>query len=76
MPQMFQLSVNYRSHAGIINCAHSVIEIITVFWPNAIDVLAPEKGLVDGLKPVFFSGWAQDQSEDKGTFEQFFFGTK
>jgi hypothetical protein len=72
---MFQLLVNYRSHAGIINCAHSVIDLITRFWPHAIDVLAPEKGLVDGVKPVFFSGWARDGPEDKAAFERFLFGT-
>ncbi|KAG1718094.1 uncharacterized protein EDB91DRAFT_1231737 [Suillus paluster] len=30
-PTMFQLAINYRSHGGIVNCAHSVIEIITRF---------------------------------------------
>lgn len=54
-PSMFQLGINYRSHNGIVNCAHSVIELITKFWPNAIDHLQPEKGAVDGVKPVFFT---------------------
>ncbi|KAG1854678.1 hypothetical protein C8R48DRAFT_721046 [Suillus tomentosus] len=71
-PAMFQLAINYRSHGGIINCARSVIELITKFWPNTIDTLRPEMGVVDGLKPVFFTGW------DKATVhhEQFLFGTK
>ena len=56
-PRTFQLAINYRSHGGIIQCAHSVIELITEFWPYAIDVLSREKGVVDGSKPVFFSGW-------------------
>jgi hypothetical protein len=30
------------------------------FWPYTIDVLAREQGVVDGLKPVFFSGWDKD----------------
>ncbi|KAG2070722.1 hypothetical protein BDR04DRAFT_1076592 [Suillus decipiens] len=54
-PAMFQLATNYRSHNGIVNCAHSVIKLITKFWPNAIDHLQPEKGMVDGVKPVFFT---------------------
>ncbi|KAG2050146.1 hypothetical protein BDR06DRAFT_892287 [Suillus hirtellus] len=54
-PTMFQLSINYRSHNGIVNCAHSVIELIMKFWPNAINHLQPEKGAVDGVKPVFFT---------------------
>ncbi|KAH9949529.1 hypothetical protein B0H21DRAFT_728406 [Amylocystis lapponica] len=69
-PESFQLAVNYRSHAGIVNCAHSIIELITKFWPNAIDTLAQEKGMIDGLKPVFFSGW----DEDTVRYEQFLFG--
>ncbi|THH32624.1 hypothetical protein EUX98_g1581 [Antrodiella citrinella] len=70
-PRSFQLITNYRSHNGIVSCAQSVVQLITEFWPHAIDVLAEEKGIVDGLKPVFFSGW------DKTTvrYEQFLFGT-
>lgn len=69
-PRTFQLAVNYRSHAGIVNCAHSVIELITRFWPHAIDKLATERGIIEGLKPVFFSGW----DEDTVRYEQFLFG--
>jgi hypothetical protein len=69
-PKYFQLAVNYRSHGGIVNCAHSVIELITHFWPHTIDDLAQERGIVDGLKPVFFHGW---DSETVG-YEQFLFG--
>jgi hypothetical protein len=54
---MFHLTKNYRSHGGIVRCAQSVIELITNFWPNAIDILSREVGVVDGCKPVFFSGW-------------------
>ncbi|KAF6765917.1 hypothetical protein DFP72DRAFT_996790 [Ephemerocybe angulata] len=66
----FQLLVNYRSHGGIVRCATAVIELITHFWPYAIDSLAPEKGIVDGAKPVFFSGWDTDTVR----YEQFLFG--
>lgn len=69
-PEEFQLTVNYRSHGGIVGCAHSVVQLITRFWPHAIDSLAEEKGLVDGGKPVFFSGWDQDTVQ----YEQFLFG--
>ncbi|KAG1851820.1 hypothetical protein C8R48DRAFT_361252 [Suillus tomentosus] len=69
-PAMFQLAINYRSHGGIVNCASSVIELITKFWPNTIDNLQPEKGVVDGLKPVFFTGWDKDTVR----YEQFLFG--
>jgi len=60
VPKTFQLATNYRSHAGIVNCAHSVIELITRFWPDSIDTLAPEKGIVEGLRPVFLNDWDSD----------------
>jgi hypothetical protein len=71
-PRTFQLAINYRSHGGIVTCAHSIIELITKFWPYAIDILAREQGIVDGHKPVFFSGWDHDTVR----YEQFLFGTK
>ncbi|KAG6330340.1 hypothetical protein ID866_8749 [Astraeus odoratus] len=59
-PSSFQLTVNYRSHGGIVNCADSVIELICRFWPNSIDILQRECGIVQGPKPVFFTGWGMD----------------
>ncbi|KAJ7725516.1 hypothetical protein DFH07DRAFT_853912 [Mycena maculata] len=71
-PRTFQLTVNYRSHAGIVNCAHTVVEIITRFWPYAIDVLDRERGTVDGLRPVFFTGFHSGNVQ----YEQFLFGDR
>ena len=45
---------------GIVRCAHSIIVLITKFWPYTIDILPEEKGIVDGIKPAFFTGWDQD----------------
>jgi hypothetical protein len=55
-PKHFTLSINYRSHRGIVNCAHSVIELLTRMWPDSIDILDRESGLIDGPKPAFLSG--------------------
>jgi hypothetical protein len=70
-PKSFKLVTNFRSHGGIVKCAHSIIALIMRFWPYAIDVLPQEKGIVDGIKPVFFSGWDQDNVR----YESFLFGT-
>ncbi|KAK0197996.1 hypothetical protein F5146DRAFT_1130943 [Armillaria mellea] len=67
-PETFQLTVNYRSHAGIVNCAHSTIDLITTFWKDSVDRLSPEIGIVDGVKPVFFN------DESGAQLEQFIFG--
>ena len=52
----YELVVNYRSHGGIVNCARSVVELITQYWPHSIDSLQPERASVDGFRPIFFSG--------------------
>ncbi|TFK22062.1 P-loop containing nucleoside triphosphate hydrolase protein [Coprinopsis marcescibilis] len=54
-PLAFSLSTNYRSHGGIVSCAHSIVEIITQFWPNSLDLMAPERATVGGIRPFFFS---------------------
>jgi hypothetical protein len=69
-PKSFTLSINYRSHGGIIRCAHSIVQLLTMFWSDSIDALEKEQGLVDGPKPVFFSGW----DEESVHYEQFLFG--
>ncbi|KAK0245294.1 hypothetical protein EDD85DRAFT_13428 [Armillaria nabsnona] len=67
-PETFQLTVNYRSHAGIVDCAHSIIDLITMFWEDSIDRLSPEMGIVDGVKPVFFN------NKDHAQLKRFIFG--
>ncbi|KAG8943056.1 hypothetical protein FRC03_002687 [Tulasnella sp. 419] len=68
-PAFFQLITNYRSHGGIVNAATSVVSLITKLFPHSIDSLAKEQGMVDGPKPVMFSGWGEDVR-----YEQFLFG--
>ncbi|KAB5592704.1 TPR and ankyrin repeat-containing protein 1 [Ceratobasidium theobromae] len=69
-PALFHLAVNYRSHGGIVDCASSVVQLISDLFPYSIDKLSKETGLIDGPKPIFFSGW------DRGVvrFEQFLRG--
>lgn len=52
---MFFLAVNYRSHAGIVNCAHSIVEIINKYWKNSIDSLPRERGNAHGAMPIFYT---------------------
>ncbi|KAK0440837.1 hypothetical protein EV421DRAFT_1905200 [Armillaria borealis] len=67
-PETFQLTVNYRSHTGVVDCANSIIDLITMFWEDSIDRLSPEMGIVDGVKPVFFN------NEDRAQLKRFIFG--
>ncbi|KAL1741953.1 hypothetical protein HDZ31DRAFT_44303 [Schizophyllum fasciatum] len=68
-PRDFQLTTNYRSHGGIVDCAHSIISLIMEYWPDSIDSLARERGQVGGPKPVFLTGW----SNENVRYEQFLF---
>ncbi|RZC51571.1 hypothetical protein C5167_019991 [Papaver somniferum] len=48
----FQLSQNFRTHAGILKLSQSVIELLYHFFPLSIDSLTPEKSLIYGEAPV------------------------
>ncbi|KAG8875202.1 hypothetical protein FRB97_005339 [Tulasnella sp. 331] len=61
-PTFFELSVNYRSHAGIINLAAFIVSLISHAFPNAIDMLRREKALAPGPKPVFFLGRTDEEA--------------
>ncbi|KAH7337987.1 hypothetical protein B0J17DRAFT_706450 [Rhizoctonia solani] len=69
-PALFHLAVNYRSHGGIVDCASSITQLISELFPYSIDKLKKETGIIDGPKPVFFSGWERGVVR----FEQFLRG--
>ncbi|KDQ17186.1 hypothetical protein BOTBODRAFT_29995 [Botryobasidium botryosum FD-172 SS1] len=54
-PKVFQLSTNYRSHAGIVNAASSVVDILIAIFPKSIDRLDRETSLSKGPLPTFFA---------------------
>jgi len=56
-PVIFEMTVNYRSHSGIVNVASSIVDIISHFWPQSMDKMEREQGIVPGRLPIFFSGW-------------------
>ncbi|KAL0349348.1 UNVERIFIED_CONTAM: Helicase SEN1 [Sesamum angustifolium] len=45
---------NFRTHTGVLRLAQSVIDLICHFFPQSIDVLAPETSLIYGESPVVF----------------------
>ncbi|CAE6450568.1 unnamed protein product [Rhizoctonia solani] len=63
----FQLTVNFRSHNGIVQCAASIVLKLYELFPNSLDKLEPETGRSSGALPVVFS----DASSDIFLFEQF-----
>ncbi|GJS35388.1 DNA helicase, UvrD/REP type, P-loop containing nucleoside triphosphate hydrolase [Tanacetum coccineum] len=52
MSQIFQLSENFRTHAGVLNLAQSVIDLLCHYFPLFVDVLRPETSRICGELPV------------------------
>ncbi|KAF9050293.1 hypothetical protein BJ165DRAFT_1341573 [Panaeolus papilionaceus] len=63
-PHVFQLATNFRSHAGIVDCAHIVVELIKKYFPSTIDMLKRERGVVEGAKPMFCSDFDSEQFKE------------
>ena len=55
-----KLTINYRSHSGIIKLAGSVIDLIKQFFRDSIDHLPPDEGMFPGPMPVFLSSCVDD----------------
>jgi hypothetical protein len=49
----YTLTVNFRSHSGILNVAGSIIDLIKEFFKDSIDHLPDEEGMFPGPTPVF-----------------------
>ncbi|TBU23100.1 P-loop containing nucleoside triphosphate hydrolase protein, partial [Dichomitus squalens] len=55
-PHTFNLTVNRRSHMGIINAAQTVVDLLTTLWSESTDKLSRDKGHKRGPKPIFIRG--------------------
>ncbi|KAI9169144.1 hypothetical protein LWI28_007641 [Acer negundo] len=49
---VLSLSQNFRTHAGVLKLAQSIIELLFRFFPHSIDILKPEVSLIYGEPPV------------------------
>ena len=50
--QVYQLTHNYRSHAGILSLASSILELMVEFFPESFDRLRKDQGLFHGPQPI------------------------
>ncbi|CAE6476199.1 unnamed protein product, partial [Rhizoctonia solani] len=57
---LFELTVNFRSHYGIVRYAASLVELIYTLFPNSIDVMEPEFANTPGPPPLLFVGPEED----------------
>ncbi|XP_037494074.1 TPR and ankyrin repeat-containing protein 1, partial [Jatropha curcas] len=51
--KIFHLSQNFRTHAGILKLAQSVIDLLYRFFPSFVDILSHETSLIFGEAPVW-----------------------
>ncbi|KAH3807147.1 hypothetical protein DPMN_135480, partial [Dreissena polymorpha] len=59
--EVYKLVYNYRTHAGILRLASSVLEIMAALFPESFDSLPPDQGLFEGPMPIVFeSGSVSD----------------
>ncbi|XP_041361943.1 TPR and ankyrin repeat-containing protein 1-like [Gigantopelta aegis] len=49
--QMYQLTHNYRSHAGILSLASAILDLMVEYFPESFDRLKKEQGLFPGPQP-------------------------
>ncbi|KAK4424964.1 Helicase SEN1 [Sesamum alatum] len=59
---VFSLCQNFRTHTGVLRLAQSVIDLICHFFPQSIDVLAPETSLIYGESPVVLDPGSDENS--------------
>lgn len=53
LSKLFCLSQNFRTHAGVLKLAHSIVNLLSHFFPLLVDALSPETSLICGEAPIF-----------------------
>ncbi|KAL3835054.1 hypothetical protein ACJIZ3_009790 [Penstemon smallii] len=59
---IFNLFQNFRTHAGVLRLAQSVINLMCHFFPQSVDVLAPETSHIYGEPPVLLEPGSDENS--------------
>lgn len=50
--EMFHLHQNFRTHAGVLRLAQSVVDLLYHFFRQSVDFLQPETSLIYGEAPI------------------------
>ncbi|KAM3216603.1 putative protein isoform X1 [Capsicum annuum] len=59
---VFQLLQNFRTHAGVLKLAQSVIDLLCHYFPHSVDFLKPETSLIYGEAPVLLKPGADENA--------------
>ncbi|GJY82118.1 UvrD-like helicase, ATP-binding domain, P-loop containing nucleoside triphosphate hydrolase [Tanacetum coccineum] len=71
MSEIKQLKQNFRTHAGVLDLAQSVIDIMYHYYIQSIDKLEPEISLISGEPPVLL-----ESGHDENAIVAIFGGSK
>ena len=52
IPQLHRLTINFRSHSGILQLAASIIDLLKQFFPSSFDCLPGDEGMFSGPTPA------------------------
>jgi hypothetical protein len=52
IPRVDKLTINFRSHSGVLKLAASVIDVLEEFFPNSFDCLPEDEGMFPGPIPT------------------------
>jgi tetratricopeptide (TPR) repeat protein len=55
VPELQQLTQNFRTHAGVLGLANSVVTLLVRWFPETVDRMREETALVQGQRPVFLT---------------------
>ncbi|KAJ8527747.1 hypothetical protein K7X08_015198 [Anisodus acutangulus] len=62
LSRVFQLIQNFRTHAGVLKLAQSVIDLLCHYFPQSVDFLKPESSLICGEAPVLLKPGADENA--------------
>jgi hypothetical protein len=51
-----KVNVNFRSHAGVLNCAGGFLDLLFTYFPGSAKQLSKDHGLFKGARPGVFQG--------------------
>ena len=60
VPEISKLSVNYRTHNGILGAASEIVSLLLTLFPSSVDQLQKDVGHFDGPKPVLLTDTSKD----------------
>ena len=52
VPHLHRLTINFRSHSGILQLAASIIDLLKQFFPSSFDCLPGDEGMFSGPTPA------------------------